>query len=121
MLNKTSLVSSDPDTVSPGLIVGIEENTKKENGLLLPGVVVTIRFAVPEGVPAGTLIVAKAEVEFITFTLVTLRLLKPPEPAVIVIGAPKRAPVNVTGTDVPAAANGGLMNVSDGNTLMEIV
>jgi hypothetical protein len=75
----------------------------------------------PAGVPAGTLIVAVAEVELTTLTLVTLILLKAPVPAVTVIGAPSRAPVNVMGTDVPATASAGLMLVSAGNTLIEIV
>jgi hypothetical protein len=89
--------------------------------LLLPAEVVTIRLAVPAGAPAGTLTVAVAEVELTAFTLLPVTLLNAPLPALSVIGAPNRAPVSVTGIDMPAAANGGLMLIKAGSTLIEIV
>jgi len=86
--------------------------------LLVPAGVVTITFVLPAGVPAGTLSVAVAEVELTTFALMTGNV---PLLSLTVIGAANREPVSVTGKAAPTARKGGLMPVSVGKTLIEIV
>jgi hypothetical protein len=100
---------------SPGLIEVIDGKTKNDLGLLVPAEVVAVTGVAPTGAPAGILKVPVAEVELTTFRLMTVL------PMVAVIGAAKRKPVNVTGTAVPATPNSGLIRLSAGSTLIEIV
>jgi hypothetical protein len=102
--------------ISPGLIGWIDGNTYRDFGLLVPVGVVTVTSVVPAGVPAGIVTFAVAELELTMLTLLTA-----PLPTLTVIGAPNLAPVSVIGNAVPAAANAGLMLVSPGSTLLEIV
>jgi hypothetical protein len=112
-----SLESSDADIVSPGLIGGIDGNTQNDTGALMPVAVVTVTEVAPEDAPPATLTVAVAELEFTMFRFVTVPA---PVPMLTVIGAPNRAPVNVTGTALPAAPNDGLIVATAGSTLIEI-